>query len=83
MFIYMSYLIKSNYSSIPNQWFFLNPSEKSNEKLLSRIKKDVGVVFFHEGVQRKDFYEKIKPYIVLCKKKKTFSQKRASKNSNT
>ena len=66
----MSYLNKSNCSSIPNQWFFLNPSEQSNEKLLSRIKKDVGVVFFHEGVQRKGFYEKIKPYIVLCKKKK-------------
>ena len=65
----MSYQKKINNSTIPNQWFFLNPSKISSENVLYRIKKNVGVVFFCSDFEKKKFFQKIEPYINLCKKK--------------
>ncbi len=65
----MSYQNKINYSTIPNQWFFLNPFKTLNENAFHRIKKNVGVIFFCNDFEKKNFFKRIEPYVNLCKKK--------------
>ena len=60
-------------NNIPNQWFFCNPFKNSNEKIIEKLSKKTGVVFFFEKpFKNSDFVKAIKPLTFLCRKKNNF-----------
>ena len=58
-------------NNIPNQWFFCNPFKNSNERIIEKLSKKTGVVFFFEKpFKNSDFVKAIGPLTFLCRKKK-------------
>ena len=57
---------------IPNEWFFFNPYVKSNYKILKKISRKTGIVFFKNNNTnpQSEFFFTIKPYIDWCRKKR-------------
>ena len=65
----MYYQNKKN-STIPKEWFFFNPENLSDSKILNRLSKNVGVIFFNKNLNIYNFLKKIEPCIKFCRKKK-------------
>ena len=54
---------------IPNEWFFFNPSIKSNYKNLYKISRQTGVIFYNNNIKsQSEFFLMIHPYVGWCKK---------------
>jgi thiamine monophosphate synthase len=55
--------------NIPDQWFFCNPLETENYKIVKKLNKKTGIVFFNNNLRENgDFIKNIKPFIHLCQK---------------
>ena len=61
-------ITKKNLNHIPKEWFFFNPTNNLYDKYFFKISNKTGVIFFYEHKEeKKEFFKKIRPYIMWCK----------------
>ena len=63
-------ITKKNLNHIPKEWFFFNPINNSYDRYFFKISNKTGVIFFYEHKnEKKEFFKKIRPYIMWCQNK--------------
>ena len=66
----MYYQNKKRNSTVPREWFFLNPEVGPKFVDVKKISNGTGIIFFNENLNINKFCRAIEPYIVLCQRKK-------------